>query len=102
MDFLSLTQSNWFLVGPVAKVLGVVMNGIYEFLDMFGIASIGLAIILFTIIIKALMLPLSIKQQKFTKLNSIMAPELQQVQKKYANLDKSSPKYNEMLLKHNE
>ena len=96
MDFLSLTQSNWFLVGPVAKVLGVVMNGIYEFLDMFGIASIGLAIILFTIIIKALMLPLSIKQQKFTKLNSIMAPELQQVQKKYANLDKSSPKYNEM------
>lgn len=36
MDFLSLTQSNWFLVGPVAKVLGVVMNGIYEFLDMFG------------------------------------------------------------------
>ena len=58
MDFLSLTQSNWFLVGPVAKVLGVVMNGIYEFLDMFGIASIGLAIILFTIIIKALMLPL--------------------------------------------
>lgn len=42
MDFLSLTQSNWFLVGPVAKVLGVVMNGIYEFLDMFGIASIGL------------------------------------------------------------
>ena len=40
MDFLSLTQSNWFLVGPVAKVLGVVMNGIYEFLDMFGIASI--------------------------------------------------------------
>jgi YidC/Oxa1 family membrane protein insertase len=61
-----------------------------------------LAIILFTIIIKALMLPLSIKQQKFTKLNSIMAPELQQVQKKYANLDKSSPKYNEMLLKQNE
>ena len=95
MDFLSLTQSNWFLVGPVAKVLGVVMNGIYEFLDMFGIASIGLAIILFTIIIKALMLPLSIKQQKFTKLNSIMAPELQQVQKKYASLDKSSPKHNE-------
>ena len=102
MDFLSLTQSNWFLVGPVAKVLGVVMNGIYEFLDMFGIASIGLAIILFTIIIKALMLPLPFKQQKFTKLNSIMAPELQQVQKKYANLDKSSPKYNEMLLKQNE
>lgn len=102
MDFLSLTQSNWFIVGPVAKVLGVIMNGIYEFLDMFNIGSIGLAIILFTIIVKALMLPLSIKQQKFSKLNSIMMPEIQQIQKKYANLDKSSPKYNEMLLKQNE
>ena len=85
MDFLSLTQSNWFLVGPVAKVLGVVMNGIYEFLDMFGIASIGLAIILFTIIIKALMLPLSIKQQKFSKLSAKMNPEIQAVQAKYKN-----------------
>lgn len=35
------------------KVLGVGHEWIYEFLDMFGIASIGLAIILFTIIIKA-------------------------------------------------
>ncbi|MFQ7535936.1 MAG: hypothetical protein ACLRL6_00420 [Clostridium sp.] len=35
---------------------------------MFGIASIGLAIILFTIIIKALMLPLSIKQRSLQSL----------------------------------
>ena len=92
MDFLSLTQSNWFLVGPVAKVLGVVMNGIYEFLDMFGIASIGLAIILFTIIIKALMLPLSIKQQKFTKLNSIYgARNFSRFRKKYAKSGQVKP-----------
>ena len=84
MDFLSLTQSNWFLVGPVAKVLGVVMNGIYEFLDMFGIASIGLAIILFTIIIKALMLPLSIKQQKGMVKMAMFRPKMEEIQKKYA------------------
>ncbi len=99
MDFLSLTQSNWFIVGPVANVLGFVMNGIYEFLDMLTIPNIGICIILFTLIVKALMLPLSIKQQKFTKLNSVMAPELQEIQKKYKNLDKTSPKYNEMLMK---
>lgn len=99
MDFLSLTQSNWFIVGPVAKVLGFVMNGIYEFLDMLTIPNIGICIILFTLIVKALMLPLSIKQQKFTKLNSVMTPELQEIQKKYKNLDKTSPKYNEMLMK---
>lgn len=99
MDLLSLTQSNWFIIGPVAKVLGFVMNGIYEFLDMLSIPNIGISIILFTLITKALMLPLSIKQQKFTKLNSIMSPELQAIQKKYQNLDKSNPKYNEMLMK---
>ena len=99
MDFLTLTQSNWFIVGPVAKVLGFVMNGIYEFLDMINIPNIGIAIILFTIIVKALLLPLSIRQQKFSKLNSVMAPELQEIQKRYKGLDKSSPKYNEMLMK---
>ena len=99
MDLLSLTQSNWFIVGPVAWVLGVVMNGIYEFLDLLTIPNIGLCIILFTIITKALMLPMSIKQQKFSKLNTVMAPELQAIQKKYGNLDKTSPKYTEMLMK---
>ena len=99
LGFITLTQSNWFIIGPVAYVLGFVMNGIYEFLDLVGIPNIGIAIILFTIIVKALMLPLTIKQQKFSKMNSIMAPELQEVQKKYKNLDKNSPAYREMLLK---
>ena len=102
MDFLTLTQSNWFIVGPVAQALGFIMNGIYEFLSTMNIASIGLSIIIFTVIVKMLMLPLSIKQQKFSKLNSIMMPELQQVQEKYKKLDKSSPKYQEMMLKQNE
>ena len=101
MDFLTLTQSNWFIVGPVAKVLGWIMNGIFEFLYMLHIPNIGLAIIFFTIIVKALMLPLSIKQQKFSKLNAVMMPELQQVQEKYKKLDKTSPKYNEMMLQQN-
>ncbi len=99
MDFLSLTQSNWFIVGPVANVLGFIMNGIYEFLDIVGFPNIGISIIIFTLLTKALMLPMSIKQQKFSKLNTVMAPELQEIQSKYKNLDKSSPKYNEMLMK---
>ena len=45
MSFLTLTQSNWFIIGPVAQVLGWVMNAIYEFLDMLSIPSIGLSII---------------------------------------------------------
>jgi len=99
VEFLSLTQSNWFIVGPVAHVLGFIMNGIYEFLELVGLPNIGIAIIVFTFLTKALMLPMSIKQQKFSKLNTVMAPELQEIQSKYRNLDKNSPKYNEMLLK---
>ena len=30
-----------------------------------------------------LMLPMQIKQQKFSKLNSVMTPEIQKIQKKY-------------------
>ncbi len=83
MDFITATTSSWFLIGPISVVLGWVMNGIYEVLDLIGIPNIGLSIILFTFIIKALMLPLSIKQQKFSKLNAVMSPELQAIQKKY-------------------
>ncbi len=97
MDFITATTSNWFLIGPISVVLGWVMNGIYEVLDLIGIANIGLSIILFTIIIKALMLPLSIKQQKFSKLNSVMSPEIQAIQKKYKN-----KKDNESMLKQQE
>ena len=40
-------------------------------------------IILVTIVVRMLMLPMQIKQQKFSKLNSVMTPEIQKIQKKY-------------------
>lgn len=83
MEFLLLTKSSAFLIGPIATLLGYIMNFIYEACSLIGIENIGLCIILFTIITNVLMLPLTIKQQKFTKLNSVMNPELQEIQKKY-------------------
>lgn len=60
------------------------MQGIFWFLGLFmEYPSIGLAIILFTIIIYVLMLPLTIKQQKFSKLSNKMNPEIQAIQAKY-------------------
>ena len=53
------------------------------FQSQIGIESIGLCIILFTIVIYMLLMPLTIKQQKFSKLQSKMNPELQAIQKKY-------------------
>ena len=80
---LLLTQDSGILLGPVAKILGYLMEGIFFVIDKLGIPNIGLAIILFTVIINLLMLPLTIKQQKFSKLNAKMNPEIQAIQKKY-------------------
>jgi len=59
------------------------MNGIYLVISKIGVPNVGLAIILFTIIMYALMTPLQIQQQRFTKLNAMMQPELQKIQSKY-------------------
>ena len=78
-----LTQNSGMILGPIAKILGYLMEGIFFILDKVGIPNIGLAIILFTIIINILMMPLTVKQQKFSKLNAKMQPEIQAIQKKY-------------------
>ena len=78
-----LTKSTTFIIGPVATFLGYIMNGIFWVQSQIGIESIGLCIILFTIVIYMLLMPLTIKQQKFSKLQSKMNPELQAIQKKY-------------------
>ena len=85
MTGIVLTQYDGFILGPIAKVLGVLMNGIFSILDLIGIPNIGLSIILFTIVIYLLMMPLTIKQQKFSKLSAKMNPELQIIQAKYKN-----------------
>ena len=49
MPGIILTQNQTFLIGPVAKLLGYIMEGIFFCLDKIGIPNIGLSIILFTI-----------------------------------------------------
>ena len=78
-----LTAYNGAILGPIAKLLGWIMNGLYILMEKIGISNVGLSIILFTIVIYALMFPLTYKQQKFSKLSQKMNPELQAIQKKY-------------------
>jgi YidC/Oxa1 family membrane protein insertase len=84
MDFILLTQSTG-LIGSVAKLLGYIMNAIFFVIDKIGLPNVGLAIILFTIVVNLLMLPLTIKQQKFSKLSAKMNPEIQAINEKYKN-----------------
>lgn len=86
LDLVFLTKESGLLLGPISAILGIIMNAIYEFLALFskdGIANIALCIILFTVIVKMLMLPLTIKQQKSSKLTARMTPELNEIREKY-------------------
>lgn len=98
MKKMLLTKSNRFIIGPVATLLGFVMNGIYMFMDgAFSVENIAICIILFTVIVNLLLLPLTIKQQKSMKIQSVMTPELRAIEKKYKNKND-----NASLMKKNE
>ncbi len=82
MNILVLTQVTGILK-PFAWIMGVILDAIYKFVGLFGIHNLALCIFLFTFVVKMLMLPLTIKQQKFTRLSSKMNPELTKIQEKY-------------------
>ena len=63
-----------------ANIFGYVLNIINNF-----VGNYGLAIILFTVIIKLLMLPLSIKQQKTMKKSTKLQEQMKVLQFKYKN-----------------
>ena len=82
---LLATQHTGAFLGPIAKLLGWIMNAIFNLMDsLFGVQNIGLSIILFTVVVYMCMLPLTYKQQKFSKMSAKMNPEIKAVQKKYA------------------
>lgn len=82
MTEIYLTASNG-LLGPIAKVLGWIMDKIYMVLSGLGISSIGITIIIFTLFVYLCLFPLTYRQQKFSVLTRKMQPELKAVQNKY-------------------
>ena len=90
-----LTQETGFLK-PIAWLLGQIFNFLFLFVEKIGIPNIGLCVILFTIIVRLIMMPLTIKQQKFSKLSNMMNPEIQAIQAKYKD-----KKDNESMMKMN-
>lgn len=84
MSNILLTASSGQILGPIAKFLGWIMNAIYMFVyNVFGIESVVLSIVIVTFLIYLCMLPLTIKQQKFSKLTQLMQPEIQAIAEKY-------------------
>ena len=89
MAFSLLTATdNWPIIGQISWLLGKVMNFIYTILDSVlpgDNGLVGLSIIFYTIFVYTLMLPMTINQQRSTKMMSVINPEVQAIQKKYRN-----------------
>lgn len=81
---------NW-LTNIIGVPLGWIMWLLYSVIQNYGIV-----LILFTILVKALMFPLSVKQQKATAKMSVFQPKIQEIQKKY---EKNKEKQQEEMMK---
>ena len=79
LDIVLLTKSSTPIIGWFAEILGFIMNLIFDL----GITNIGVAIIIFTLVINIIMIPLTINQQKSQKLMAVIQPEIKAIQDKY-------------------
>ncbi len=68
------------MISFFANLFGYVLNFLYEF-----VGNYGLAIILFSVLVKIIMLPISINQQKTVKKSQKINDEMKQIQFKYKN-----------------
>lgn len=69
------------IIGFFSGIFGYILNAIY---NLEFIKNYGVAIILFTILIKILLLPITIKQQKTMKKTSKIQEESKKIQEKYS------------------
>lgn len=76
--FVDLNPITW-----LARFFGIIMDLIFRGVSAIGIPNIGLCIIIFTIVTKMLLYPLTLKQSKSQKLQSVLQPEISAIQAKY-------------------
>ncbi len=81
----SLVQKDpGFIIKPITVFLGTILNFVFNIVS--GITeknSLGISIIIFTIIVRAIMIPLALKQQKSMVAMQRLQPETEKLKKKY-------------------
>ncbi len=70
------------ILSAIGKIFGMLMYFIY---NTIGLHNYALSLVLFTLVYKLILLPLSIKQMKSTQLMQELQPELQRIQERYKN-----------------
>ena len=67
-------------MGFISEIFGYLLNWLYQIFNNYGIA-----IIIFSIILKIILIPITIKQQKSLKKSAELQKEMTEIQKKYKN-----------------
>ena len=67
-------------MGSISNLFGYLLNWLYELCGNYG-----LAIIIFSVILRIVLIPITIKQQKSMKKSSEMQEKMKELQKKYKN-----------------
>lgn len=72
------------IIGPVANLMGKIYNVLFNFLhSSSSVGSLGLAIIIFTLIVKLILFPLMVKQQRSSFKMQQLQPQMQKIRQKY-------------------
>ncbi|MDR1531786.1 MAG: YidC/Oxa1 family membrane protein insertase [Clostridiales bacterium] len=72
----------WVLIEWISIFLGVIINFIYSIVSAYPNA-LGISVILFTFVVRGLMFPLGINQQKSMVAMQKLTPEIEKIKKKY-------------------
>ena len=81
-----LTKVDGAIMGPISKLMGFIFNALYNLFFGMGITSLAFSIIVFTVLIRLIMFPLSVKMTRSSKIQSYLQPEFQKIQKKYIQM----------------
>ena len=67
-------------MGAISNLFGYLLNWLYEIFNNYGVA-----IIIFSVILRIILIPITIKQQKAMKKSAKMQEKMNEIQKKYKN-----------------
>jgi YidC/Oxa1 family membrane protein insertase len=67
-------------MGTIAELFGYILNALYNLMNNYGIA-----IIIFSVLLRLILIPITIKQQKTMKKSAKMQEEMKNIQEKYKN-----------------
>lgn len=86
MNLTPMAATNSWILKPFAFVLSFIFNGLFSVISQWTVhQSLAITIILFTFIVRALMMPLMLKQQRSTRRMARLQPKIEQIQAKYKN-----------------